>query len=84
MTEPQDTDMLTACDHAARVLTERRALLASRDPADQARAHRLTLALAELIAADSELTEQETAAAPKASPLLEGFAAAWRPNTPNT
>lgn len=84
MTEHPDPEMLEACDLAARVLIERRALLASLDPAEQARAHRLTLALAELIAADRELTERETAAAPQASPLLEGFAAAWRPNTPNT
>lgn len=78
-TEQTDPEMIEVCDYAARVLVKRRALLASRDPADEARAHRLTLAIAELIAADRTLTEQETAAAPPRPPLLEGFAEAWRP-----
>lgn len=46
---------------AARILLDRLPLLASQNPDEMKRAHRLTLAVAEILAAEGELMEQDNA-----------------------
>ncbi len=64
-----------AATTAARILLERLPLLASTDPADQARAHRLALAVAEVLDAEGELMEQDNRAGRAAlqAVIAEGF-----------
>ena len=80
MSTQTDPEMIEAVELARRILHDRRTLLASRNPAEQARAHRLIVAMTEVIDAGRELIDQDHAAEPGRMERLahETFAAGVR------